>query len=261
MEREPLCGNTDRLPLMRRRFRISIRPEVLPFLGITLLFCAIIFTLSCRFTRLGTGESLAGTSIIFLVIGGYFLWFFRDPERATPPDPKLIVAAAEGEVARITVMNAESFRSIAVFAGLSLDDLSPFFKGNTIRISIFLSLFDVHVNRMPIDGKSRFLGYFPGKHLFTFDEKSSDVNQHNSIYVENAKTVCLINQIVGPVCRRVVYWLDKDNPVDVKKGQEFGMMKFGSRLDMYFPADDIEITVREGMRVRSGETEIARYKR
>lgn len=97
-----------------------------------------------------------------------------------------------------------------MLAGLKQEDVECLkSSGDILRISIFLSLFDVHVNRAPISGKSRFLGYFPGKHLFTFDEKSSDVNQHNSILIQNDKTCCLVNQIVGPVCRRVVYWLDQ----------------------------------------------------
>jgi phosphatidylserine decarboxylase len=145
---------------------------------------------------------------------------------------------------------------MAAFCGLAGADLDAFAHGDVVRISIFLSLFDVHVNRAPIGGTSRFLGYFPGKHLFTFDEKSSDVNQHNSILIENDRTCCLVNQIVGPVCRRVVYWLDRAKPVEVALGADFGMMKFGSRLDMYFPARDVELTVREGSRVTAGESVI-----
>jgi phosphatidylserine decarboxylase len=85
------------------------------------------------------------------------------------------------------------------------------------------------------------------------------VNQHNSILIENDRTLCLVNQIVGPVCRRVVYWLDPEKAVTVKAGDDFGMMKFGSRLDMYFPAKDIELVVSEGMKVVAGESVIGRY--
>jgi len=118
----------------------------------------------------------------------------------------------------------------------------------------------VHVNRAPISGESRFLGYFPGRHFFTFKEKSSDYNQHNSILIQNERTCCLLNQIVGPVCRRVVYWPDHDRPVQVRKGDPIGMMKFGSRLDMYFPADTITVVVKEGDPVRAGETIMARLR-
>ena len=114
------------------------------------------------------------------------------------------------------------------------------------------------MNRFPIGGFSTFLGYFPGKRLFTFSEKSSDVNQHNAILVRNEETWCLIRQIVGPVCRRVVYWPREDKTTIVKQGNRFGMMKFGSRLDMYFPKEDIKMVAKIGDQVTAGETIIAR---
>ncbi len=239
---------------------MSIRPEVWPFLGITVLVCVLIYLLTGRFTRLSWRAALYLPVAAGLIFGGYFLWFFRDPPRTPPADPLAIVAAADGVCARIVVLDESAFLKAAAFAGLQDADKAPFLGGNTVRISIFLSLFDVHVNRAPIAGSSRFMGYFPGRHLFTFDEKSSDVNQHNSILIRNARTVCLVNQIVGPVCRRVVYWLDHKNPVEVALGQDFGMMKFGSRLDMYFPEADIALLVKEGDRVRAGETVIAHYR-
>jgi len=114
------------------------------------------------------------------------------------------------------------------------------------------------VNRFPISGYSTFLGYFPGRRLFTFQEKSSEVNQNNKILVRGEGTSCLVTQIVGPVCRRVVYWLRNDKTQPVKRGERFGMMKFGSRLDMYFPKGDIEITASVGDQVHAGRTVIAR---
>jgi phosphatidylserine decarboxylase len=85
------------------------------------------------------------------------------------------------------------------------------------------------------------------------------VNQHNAIF-GTGRTRCLVKQIVGPVARRVVYWPDHGAEVPLPAGARFGMMKFGSRLDMYFPRDDIAVTVREGDRVRAGETVIARLR-
>ena len=187
------------------------------------------------------GTSLFLGLLLANLSAGYMLFFFRDPDRATPSDPGLVVAAASGKLAKIA----------EVYEG-------DYLKTDTVRISIFLSLFDVHVNRFPIGGFSTFLGYFPGKRLFTFDEKSSDVNQHNAILVRNEETSCLIRQIVGPVCRRVVYWLREDKTTTVKQGDRFGMMKFGSRLDMYFPKDDIEMVAKIGDQVTAGETIIAR---
>jgi len=133
-----------------------------------------------------------------------------------------------------------------------------FLQTNSVRISIFLSLFDVHVNRAPLDGTVTFANYFPGKRYFTFQEKSSLYNQHSSLLFTNSSTRCMVRQIVGPVARRVVFWI---KPGDrVRKGDPIGMMKFGSRLDIYLPADDVSVAVARGDKVRAGETIIARLR-
>ena len=219
---------------------MKFRPEVKPFLYGSAAFGAVMCLLFLLFGA-SWGASLFLGLLLANISVGYMLFFFRDPDRATPSDPGLVVAAASGKLAKIT----------EVYEG-------DFLKTDTVRISIFLSLLDVHVNRFPIGGKSSFLGYFPGRRLFTFDEKSSEFNQHNSVLVEGEGTACLIKQIVGPVCRRVVYWLRPDRAVTVRRGQRFGMMKFGSRLDMYFPKGDIEILARVGDQVHAGTTVIAK---
>ena len=219
---------------------MKFRPEVKPFLLASFVFGVFIYTIAKV-----SGASNGLAFFLGLLFGGagtgYMLFFFRDPEIVTPAEPGIVVAAANGKLAKIVEMYEKDY-----------------LKQDTIRISIFLSLFDVHVNRFPIGGFSTFLGYFPGKRLFTFDEKSSDVNQHNAILVRNEETSCLIRQIVGPVCRRVVYWLREDKTTTVKQGDRLGMMKFGSRLDMYFPKDDIEMVAKIGDQVTAGETIIAR---
>ena len=219
---------------------MKFRPEVKPFLLASFVFGVFIYTIAKV-----SGASNGLAFFLGLLFGGagvgYMLFFFRDPEVVTPTEPGIVVAAANGKLAKITEMYEKDY-----------------LKQDTVRISIFLSLFDVHVNRFPIGGFSTFLGYFPGKRLFTFDEKSSDVNQHNAILVRNEETSCLVRQIVGPVCRRVVYWLREDKTTTVKQGDRFGMMKFGSRLDMYFPKGDIEMVAKIGDQVTAGETIIAR---
>ncbi len=219
---------------------MKFRPEVRPFLLGSVLSGIVVYGI---LRIIGGSGSMA--LFFALLLGGvsaaYMLYFFRDPEMRTPAEPGIIVAAASGTLAKITEIHEKEY-----------------LKEDTIRISIFLSLFDVHVNRFPIGGRSTFLGYFPGKRLFTFDEKSSDVNQHNAILVRGEGTACLIRQIVGPVCRRVVYWISQDKEVEVSRGERFGMMKFGSRLDMYFPRGDIEMVAGIGDQVTAGETVIAR---
>lgn len=219
---------------------MGVRIEVLPFvLGAAAV--GILLAVLLRALRLNWRRSFAAGGVVALVLIGYMLFFFRDPPRHPPAQPDAIVAGADG-----TVMSV-----IDVHEPLCL-------KTNAVRISIFLSLFDVHVNRAPIAGRIAFLNYYPGTRYFTFQEKSSDSNQHNSILIRGPDTACLVNQIVGPVARRVVYWLKLDQ--EVRKGEPIGMMKFGSRLDMYFPRGDVEVAVKRGDKVRAGETIVARLR-
>lgn len=213
---------------------IPVVIEVLPFFFGALIVFGLLGLL---FKRL-RWKRTAGTFIVLgLVAAGYMLYFFRDPQRLPPADPAVIVAGADG-----VVMSVKDLRE------------DEYLKTDAVRISIFLSLFDVHVNRAPIAGKIAFLGYFPGARYFTFQEKSSELNQHNSILIEG-QTKCLVNQIVGPVARRVVYWLELNQMV--QKGDRIGMMKFGSRLDMIFPKADVDVTVKSGDRVQAGVTVVA----
>lgn len=182
-----------------------------------------------------------------VLVGGvliaYFLYFFRDPERTPPRENDVIVAGADGTVASVTDVHEGTY-----------------LNADCVRISIFLSLFDVHVNRAPIAGQATFLGYFPGRRLLAFRNKSSEVNQNNKILIVGAHTRCLVCQIVGAFVRRVVYWLPHDKPADVALGQRIGMMKFGSRLDMYFPKADVDVLVRPGTKVQAGIRVVARVK-
>jgi len=239
---------------------MKIRAEIMPFIVASVLISAAVYGLLRLVPHVSPVAACWASFALLVVLCSYLCWFFRDPVRSAPDAPDAVLAGADGVVAKIATFTPEQFDSITMLAGLQPADTAAFRKGEVLRVSIFLSLFDVHVNRVPISGKSRFLGYFPGKHLFTFEEKSSDVNQHNSVLIENEKTCCLVNQIVGPVCRRVVYWLPHDQATAVKAGDDFGMMKFGSRMDMYFPAADIELLAKEADRVTAGETIIGRIR-
>lgn len=213
---------------------MKIRHEVLPFIG------------SIVAAGLGVGFLLSTpVSAVVIVLAGtaFLLFFFRDPDRTPPTDPAAVVSGADGRVMSIHHLKENTY-----------------LKTECVRISVFLSVFNVHVNRSPLSGEARFLGYFPGKKLFAFTEKSSEVNQHNKILVEGTQTRCLVAQIVGPVARRVVYWLSHTRAVPVRAGDRIGMMKFGSRLDISLPAADVEVLARVGDRVRAGETILARVK-
>lgn len=217
---------------------MSIRPEIIPFLIASVVVGAVLLA-ALRVSRVSLGKAWVASGIVVIILCAYMVCFFRDPVRVAPVDPALIVAGAEGKVMAV------------------VDVVEPtFLKTNAVRISIFLSLIDVHVNRAPIAGRVEFAQYFPGARYFTFEEKSSTFNQHSSILIKGERTSCLVNQIVGPVARRVVYWLKVGQ--DLKKGEPFGMMKFGSRLDMYFPRGDVEVLVKPGDKVLAGETVVAR---
>ena len=195
---------------------------------------------------IGLGLHLAGLktlAIVFFVLGvvlaAFMLYFFRDPERVGPSDDSLIVAGADGLVRAI-----EEIR----------DPLH--LNTDTVRVSVFLSPFNVHVNRSPMGGTVSALSYTPGKHLLTVVNASSEYNEHSSILIDGPQTRCLVRQIVGPIVRRVVYWLQMNQPI--QRGDRIGMMKFGSRLDMYFPKADVRILVKKGDKVVAGVTPIAK---
>jgi len=220
---------------------MGIRHEVLPFL-LAAPPVGVAAGLCCRLLGGGAARCVWTGAVPAAVLGAYLLYFFRDPERTPPDDPRAVVAGADGVLARISRPGPR-----AELGG-----------AEAVRLSIFLSLFDVHVNRAPLGGASTFLGYRPGKRFFTFLDKSSEMNQHNAILIEGESTRCLLHQIVGPVARRVVYWPDHGRAVKIARGERIGMMKFGSRLDMYLPAAAVVIVAREGDRVRAGETVVAR---
>jgi len=219
----------------------AVHPEVIPSLCVMVAIAGAVIGLLRLFT---TGWKLPVMVGVNLAILGcaYLLYFFRDPERLTPDDPALVFAGADGKIMAVKYLDEDKH-----------------LQAPAVRISIFLSLIDVHVNRAPIAGTVTFAEYFPGARHFTFDEKSSDLNQHSEILIENTRTKCLVYQIVGPIARRVVYWI---KPGDrLQAGDRIGMMKFGSRLDIYLLADDVqEVLVKPGQFVVAGETAVASLK-
>ena len=170
-----------------------------------------------------------------LVVALFMAFFFRDPKRVPPSDPDVVVSPADGRVTRI-----ESSDQVA--------DLPTV-------ISIFLSPLDVHINRSPIPGKIVDVLYSPGKFLMATNEKASLVNEQNALTIQGEKITVVCKQIAGILARRIVCWKEKGENLGL--GERFGMIKFSSRTDVLLPAN-VQVTVKEGQRVRGGITVIGR---
>ncbi len=174
---------------------------------------------------------------IFILV--FTLNFFRDPERKTPDGENLIISPADGKVISII----ETF-----------DD--EFLKSECMRVAIFMSPLNVHVNRIPISGKVEYLKYYPGKYLVAFEEKSSLNNERMSTGITSRFGRVKFVQIAGFIARRIVNELSLNK--EVKAGERFGMIKFGSRVDVYLPKN-VKIHVRVNQKVFAGETLIASF--
>ncbi len=167
----------------------------------------------------------------------FTLYFFREPKR-TPPanaDANLLIAPADGKVIQIIDVHDDKY-----------------LKGPCRQISIFLSPLDVHVNYVPIAGDIEYVKYYPGQYLVAWHEKASELNERSEFGVKHQNgTKILFRQITGYVARRIVYSLEEGQKVTA--GQKFGMMKFGSRMDILVPAN-VKLQIREGDRTVAVES-------
>ena len=177
-------------------------------------------------------------SIGFVALAAFMAFFFRDPNRTVPRDPDLVLAPADGLIT--LVARGED--------GLSSESL----------VSIFLSPLDVHVNRSPIGGEITDITYTSGKFLMATSARARLLNEQNTLTIRGDGLTVKCTQIAGILARRIVCWKQAGEKVEC--GERFGMIKFGSRTDLLMPAN-VEIMVREGMRVRGGETIIGKVKR
>ena len=177
-------------------------------------------------------------ALIFLVLILYTFYFFRDPERETPLDPNAVVAAADGLVADISEVEE-----------------TELLKTKTRRVGIFLSIFDVHTNRAPVDGRIIFRQHREGLCL---DARSPDCAEKNEAMIwafENPRATLVVRQLTGAIARRIVAWADVGD--ELKKGDRFGMIRFGSRTEVYLPLT-ADVLVKVGDHVNGGSTIIAR---
>ncbi len=197
--------------------------EGIPFVFATLLFAAVFAAL---YFWIGGIVFLVGI-IAFVLLTAFMAYFFRDPQRNIPIDPNIIVSAADGRVTRVEE------------------------NANGKFVSVFLSPFDVHINRAPIAGKITKIDYIKGKKNPATSNTASLLNERNSLTIEGEKMTVVCTQIAGIVARRIVCWSKTGD--NLKLGEKFGLIKFSSRTDLLMPKE-VEILVGIGDRVVGGET-------
>lgn len=203
-----------------------IAPEGVPFIAGAVALTAVLYYVWPRSLAL----AVAG-----LVLTAFVSWFFRNPERTPPSDPRAVISPADGKI---------------VFCGDCAPGIYSAEPGK--KVSVFMSVFDVHVNRAPVSGRVAAVRYNKGTFLAANVDKASLENEQNGVIIETAggRKVVYV-QIAGLIARRIVCDLAEGD--DVARGQRVGLIRFGSRVDVYLPAD-ASLSVRKGDHVRAGES-------
>jgi len=212
---------------MKRRF---IAREGYPYVFVMVVLAVVGYTLHWILVL------IPATALIFV------LWFFRDPERTLPEearrDARAVVAPADGRV--MFVREVEEPR---------------FMKGRAVLISIFLSVFDVHINRAPIGGKVTFRDYVRGRFLAAWDENVGEVNERAYVGIQGQRYRVLVSQVAGLIARRIVTWPEVGDTLQI--GERFGLIRFGSCTQVWLPIGS-EVLVKPGDRVQGGRTLLGR---
>ena len=209
---------------------IGLSLEGLPFIGLTALLALVFALLEWPIPAL----------LVFVLLF-FVMNFFRDPERVTPQEKGVAVSPADGKVVKVETMR------------------DPFTGKDCTTICVFMNVFNVHVNRAPVTGTIDEIRYYPGKFFNASFDKASTDNERNAVRImdEDGKPWTVV-QIAGLIARRIVCWTESGD--SISRGQRFGLIKFGSRLDLYLP-DGYEPTIRIGDTVFAGQTVLASKKR
>ncbi len=209
--------------------------------GLKFILAGIILTV--LFALLAAGKDSFFSLIVaavLAVITLFLIFFYRNPSRNIPVDNNLVLSVADGRV-------------------LSVEDMqNEYIGGRGKKVSIFLSVLNVHINRVPITGKIDYVKYHPGKFFAAFEDKASADNEQSEIGLSFGSNRLIFKQIAGILARRIVCRLEKDQTV--KAGEIFGMIHFGSRAELFLP-DNVEVLVKKGDMVKGGETVIGRVTR
>jgi len=176
-------------------------------------------------------------AVPLLLLAAFMAYFFRDPQRDAPAESDLVVSPADGRVTRVEKLSGADGRSPTV-------------------VSIFLSPFDVHVNRAPIAGTVVDVTYTKGRFTAATSDNASLVNEQNALTIKGERMTLVCKQIAGVLARRIVCWKRPGDRLEL--GERFGLIKFGSRTDLVLPPE-VEVLVGVGARVRGGVTVIGRY--
>lgn len=193
-------------------------------------------TILLAYLHFSLAAILAGVLTLFTA------YFFRDPERNIPGEPNAVLTPADGKVLKIEKLQSHN---------------NPLGR-RALKISIFMSVFNVHVNRIPAGGYISRIVYRPGKFFSANRDKASAYNENNSITLEtsDARRIVLV-QIAGFVARRIVCWIKEGDKLEA--GQRLGLIRFGSRVDVYLPFDT-QVAARPGQKVRAGQTVIGYFR-
>lgn len=183
-------------------------------LGTITAICISLISLSFLIQNSFVKFFIVSLLVVFLL---FSLYFFRDPDRDTPKKDNIIVSPADGKI--LLVKNVSE---------------NKFINGESRQISIFMSPLNVHVNRIPIDGRVDYIKYYSGKYLAAFEDKASDENERAEFGITAKQDKILFTQVAGFIARRIIYKI-KEGDI-VKMGERFGMIKFGSRVDVIAPA-------------------------
>ena len=200
-----------------------------------LILLGLNYAIACFSIEWLNTVTLIASIIFFFLI----LQFFRNPMRKVTASENEVVAPADGKV--VVIEEVEE---------------TEYFKDKRLQVSIFMSPINVHVNRYPINGKVQYAKYHPGKYLVAWHPKSSTENERTTVVVENDKIAVLFRQIAGALARRIVMY-SKQNDIAIK-GEDFGFIKFGSRVDLFFPLGT-KIEVQLNQVVIGNKTIIASY--
>jgi phosphatidylserine decarboxylase len=177
--------------------------------------------------------------LLMLPVWGLVLFFFRDPERAIPDGDELILSPADGRIVAIQTVHEPLF-----------------IQGPAVRLSTFMSLWDVHVNRSPVSGEVKLVRHVPGKFLQAFRPEASDVNEHQLLGIQSGQRRALVKQIAGILARRCVNRAIIGEHLE--RGQRFGLIRFSSRVDLFLPPE-VQLLVRVGDAVQGGSSAVARW--